>query len=74
MNKYKRTRGLVTDGSFVAQRESRTVLFGSRIINYSQEETLGNSLSRLEEDKSESRVGHATFLTFFAGHPGLPCD
>ena len=32
-----------------------TVLFASRIINCSQEETFGNFLSRLEEDKfSES--------------------
>ena len=30
------------------------MLFGSRIINCSQEETLSNLLSRLEEDKSES--------------------
>ena len=36
------------------------MLFGSRIITCSQEETLGNLLSRLEEDKLESRVGHAT--------------
>ena len=34
-----------------------TVLFGSRINNCSQEETFGNLLSRLEEDKfSESWV------------------
>ena len=47
------------------------MLFGSRIINYSQEETLGNLLSRLEEDKSESWVGHATsYFLFFTGHPG----
>ena len=40
-----------------------TVLFGSRIINCSQEETCSNLLSRLEEDKfSESRVGHVTFF------------
>ena len=33
----------------------RTVLFGSRIINCSQEEAFSNLLSRLEEDKfSES--------------------
>ena len=32
-------------------------------------------MSRLEEDKSESRVGHATFyFLFFTGHPGLLCD
>ena len=50
-----------------------TVLFMSRIINCSQEETFGNLLSRLEEDKfSGSRVGHVTF--FFTGFPGLVCD
>ena len=38
------------------------MLFESRIINCSQEETLGNLLSRLEEDKSGSRVGHVTVL------------
>ena len=76
----------VTDGSFefVAQREvvsGCTVLFGSRIINCSQEETFANLLSRLEEDKfSESRkrkkiIGHVTFFFFFfTGHPGLLCD
>ena len=59
-----------------------TVLFGSRIINCSQEETVGHLLSRLEEDKfSESRkrkkiIGHAIFyfILFFIGHPGLLCD
>ena len=48
------------------------MLFGSRIINCSQAETLGNLLSRSEEDKSESRVGHATFLkNFLTIHLGL---
>ena len=53
------------------------MLFGSRIINCFQEETLGNLLSRLEEDKSEGWVGHATFYFLFFtghGHPGLLCD
>ena len=50
-----------------------TVLFMSRIINYSQEETFGNLLSRLEEDKfSGSWVGHVIF--YFTGYPGLLCD
>ena len=34
---------------------SFTVLLRSRIINYSQEETFGNLLSRLEEDKFSER-------------------
>ena len=61
------TCGLVTDGSFVAQRESRF-----RIINCSQEETFSNLLSRLEKDKfSESD----SFFFFFKSHPGiLQCD
>ena len=47
-----------------------TVLFGSRIINCSQEATSGNLLSRLEEDKfSESDL-----FSFPTGHPGLFCD
>ena len=46
-----------------------SVPFGFRIINCPQEETLGNLLSRLEEDKfSGSRFGHATF--FFYQPPG----
>ena len=72
-------RDFVTDGSFefVVQREvisGCTVLFGSRIINCSQEETFAN-LSRLEEDKfSESRkrkkiIGHVTFFFFFFYRP-----
>ena len=71
----------VTDGSFVAQRESR---FRLHCDNLSPEsltvpkgkETLGNLLSRLEEDKlSESWVGHVTFFVlFFTGHPGLLRD
>ena len=48
-----------------------TMLFGSRIINCSQEETFGNLLSRLEEDKfSESDF----FFNFFNGHLDLLCD
>ena len=44
-----------------------TVLFGSRIINCSQEETFGNLLSRLEEDKfSESDF----LFIFFYQPPG----
>ena len=48
-----------------------TVLFGSRVINCSQEETFGNLLSRLENKFSES-----DFFSFFlfTGHPGLLCD
>ena len=43
-----------------------TVLFGSRIINCSQEEAFSNLLSRLEEDKfSESDF----FFFLFTGHP-----
>ena len=49
-----------------------TVLFGSRIINCSQEEAFSNLLSRFEEDKfSESDF---FFFFFFTGHPGLLCD
>ena len=54
----------VTDGSFVAQHESCFRLHCAirvQIINCYQEETPGNLLSRLEEDKSESQVGHVTF-------------
>ena len=47
-----------------------TVLFGSRIINCYQEETFGNLLSRLEEDK----FSDSDFLFLFTGHPGLLCD
>ena len=44
-----------------------TVLFGSRIVNCSQEETFGNLLSRLEEDKfSESDF----LFLFFYRPPG----
>ena len=41
------------------------MLFRSGIINCSQEETLGNLLSRLEEEKSESQVGRAIFIFYF---------
>ena len=53
-----------------------TVLFGSRIINCSKEETFGNLLSRLEEDKfSGSDLFLFIYLFyFFTGHPGLLCD
>ena len=53
-----------------------TVLFGSRTINCSQEETLGNLLSRLEEDKFLESGWPCSlfFLCFVTGHPRLFCD
>ena len=55
------------------------VLFGSKIVNCSKEETFGNLISRIQEEQfSERRVkrfGHVTFfIYFFTGHPGLFCD
>ena len=46
-----------------------TVLFGSRIINCSQEEAFGNLLSRLEEDKFSESAFFFSFF-FFSGSPG----
>ena len=43
-----------------------TVLFGSRIINCSQEEAFSNLLSRLEEDK----FSESDFFFFFYWPPG----
>ena len=69
----------VADSSFVAQRESHFRLhcdsFSGSESFCSQEKTVGNLLSGLEEDKSESRVSHATFYyLFLTGHTGLLCD
>ena len=59
------------EASFVAQCRSRfrlhCVLFRSRIVNCSQEETFGNLLSRLEEDKFSASVAFilpATWVYF----------
>ena len=50
-----------------------TVLFGSRIINCSQEEAFGNLLSRLADRGGqvlkESRVGRVTFFFLFFYRP-----
>jgi len=53
INWCTRARGFATDGSFVAQRESRFRLhcvIQVQDINCSQEEAFDNLLSRLEED------------------------
>ena len=54
------------------------VLFGSKIVNCSKEETFGNLISRIQEEQfSERRVkrfGHVDFFFFFTSHPGLFCD